>query len=62
MPAANPLEKKSVVLLHLFSVLPVALPWLHRRPVVVVVVLAFIVVVVVVVVVVVCAFCNRAHF
>ena len=56
MPAANPLEKKSVVLLHLFSVLPVALPWLHRRPVVVTVV------VVVVVVVVVCAFCNRAHF
>ena len=56
-----------MVLLHLFSVLPVALPWLHRRPVVVtvvvvvVVVLVFIVAVVVVVVVV-CAFCNRAHF
>ena len=61
MPAANPLEKKGVVLLHLFSVLPVALPWLHRRPVVVAAVVV-VVVVIVVEVVVVCALCNRAHF
>ena len=60
MPAAN--RKKSAVLLHLFSVLPVALPWLHRRPVVVTVVVVVVVLVFIVVVVVVCAFCNRAHF
>ena len=60
MPAVNLLAKKGVVLLHLFSVLPVALPWLHRRPVVVTAVVVFVVIVVVVVVV--CAFCNRAHF
>ena len=39
-----------MVLLHLFSVLPVALPWLHRRPVVVTVVVVVVVVVVVLVV------------